>query len=106
VAAGFDLRITPRGCMTASADEPPAVTLARFAGTTEELFDLAHARLVQRRRFDVRLPYGPMDWTVVVLHAFWDSWIHERDVSTRPRMDCSWRPQPPSCFSAIKWSRD
>jgi hypothetical protein len=21
-----------------------------------------------------------MDWTVLVLHAFWDSWIHERDV--------------------------
>ena len=21
-----------------------------------------------------------MDWTVVVLHSFWDSWIHERDV--------------------------
>jgi hypothetical protein len=21
-----------------------------------------------------------MDWTIVVLHVFWDSWIHERDV--------------------------
>jgi hypothetical protein len=21
-----------------------------------------------------------MDWTVLVLHAFWDSWLHERDV--------------------------
>jgi hypothetical protein len=21
-----------------------------------------------------------MDWTVLMLHAFWDSWIHERDV--------------------------
>jgi uncharacterized protein (TIGR03083 family) len=80
VAAGFDPRITPREWMTASADEPPAVTLARFAGTTEDLFGLAHARLGQRRRFDVRLPYGPMDWTVLVWHAFWDSWIHERDV--------------------------
>jgi uncharacterized protein (TIGR03083 family) len=79
-AAGFDPRITPRQWMTASAGEPPAVTLARFAGTTEELFGLAHARLVQGRSFDVRLPYGPMDWTVLVLHAFWDSWIHERDV--------------------------
>jgi hypothetical protein len=21
-----------------------------------------------------------MDWTILVLHAFWDSWLHERDV--------------------------
>jgi hypothetical protein len=21
-----------------------------------------------------------MDWTVLLLHLFWDSWIHERDV--------------------------
>jgi len=28
----------------------------------------------------VWLPYGPINWTVVLLHLFWDSWIHERDV--------------------------
>ena len=37
-------------------------------------------RLAQGLRFDVWLPYGPVDWTVLVLHAFWDSWLHERDV--------------------------
>jgi hypothetical protein len=37
-------------------------------------------RLAQGFRFDVCLPYGPMDWTILVLHAFWDSWLHERDV--------------------------
>ena len=21
-----------------------------------------------------------MDWMILVLHAFWDSWLHERDV--------------------------
>jgi hypothetical protein len=41
---------------------------------------LLRARLAQSRRFDVPLPYGPMDWTVLLLHAFWDSWIYERDV--------------------------
>jgi hypothetical protein len=41
---------------------------------------LARARLACGRRFDVRLPYGPMDWIVLVLHAFWDSWLHERDI--------------------------
>jgi hypothetical protein len=40
--------------------------------TTEELLVLARARLAQSHRFDIRLPYGPMDWTVGVLHAFMD----------------------------------
>ena len=32
------------------------------------------------QRYDVRLPYGLMDWTVLMLHGFWDSWLHERDI--------------------------
>jgi hypothetical protein len=48
--------------------------------TTGELLAVLRARLAQHRRFDVRLPFGPMDWTVFVLHGFWDSWLHERDV--------------------------
>ncbi len=80
VTAGFDPRITPRGWLTASAGEPPDVTLTRFVATTGELLSLARDRLAQNRRFDVHLPYGPMDWTVLLLHCFWDSWIHERDV--------------------------
>jgi uncharacterized protein (TIGR03083 family) len=80
LTAGFDPRITPRGWLTASAGESPDATLRRFVATTEELLVLASDRLAQGRRFDVRLPYGPMDWTVLVLHGFWDSWLHERDV--------------------------
>jgi len=80
ITAGFDPRITPRGWLTASAGEPPDVTLTRFVATTGELLSLARDRLAQNRRFDVRLPYGPMDWTVLLLHCFWDSWVHERDV--------------------------
>jgi len=80
ITAGFDPRITPRGWLTASAGESPDTTLHRFAATTEELLALAHDRLAQGRRFDVLMPYGPMDWTVLMLHGFWDSWLHERDV--------------------------
>jgi uncharacterized protein (TIGR03083 family) len=80
LAAGFDPRITPRGWLTASAGEPPDATLARFVATTDEMLTLARDRLARHRRFDVRLPYGPMDWTVLMLHGFWDSWLHERDV--------------------------
>ena len=80
VSAGFDPRTTPCGWLTASAGESPDATLGRFVATTEELLLLGRDRLGDSGRFDVRLPYGPMDWTVLVLHAFWDSWIHERDV--------------------------
>jgi uncharacterized protein (TIGR03083 family) len=80
ITAGFDPRITPRGWLTASAGESPGATLSRFVATTQEMLAVLRARLAQNRRFDVRLPYGPMDWTVSVLHAFWDSWLHERDV--------------------------
>jgi uncharacterized protein (TIGR03083 family) len=80
IAAGFDPRITPQGWLAASAGESPGATLGRFEATTAELLVLARDRLAQGRTFDVCLPYGPMDWTVLLLHAFWDSWIHERDV--------------------------
>ena len=53
---------------------------AGLVATTEELVGLARGRLAEGGRFDVRLPYGPMDWTILVLHVLWDSWIHERDV--------------------------
>jgi uncharacterized protein (TIGR03083 family) len=80
LTAGFDPRTTPSGWLTASAGEPPEATLSRFVTTTEDLLAVLRTRLAQNRRFDVRLPYGPMDWTVFVLHGFWDSWLHERDV--------------------------
>jgi uncharacterized protein (TIGR03083 family) len=80
LTAGFDPRITPRGWLTPSAGESPEATLGRFETTTEKTLALLRTRLTQGRRFDVRLPYGPMDWTVFVLHGFWDSWLHERDV--------------------------
>src|SRR6266568_850999 len=80
MAAGFDPRITPRGWLTASAGESPDATLTRFVATSEEVLALLRTRLAQNRSFDIRLPYGPMDWTVFLLHGFWDSWLHERDV--------------------------
>ena len=80
VSAGYDPRITPREWLNASAAETPDATLRRFVATTEERFARDRARLAQGHSFDVRLPYGPADWTVRMLHGFWDSWLHERDV--------------------------
>jgi hypothetical protein len=80
VTAGFDPRTSPRRWPAISASESPGVTLARFLDTTRDLLALARNRLDRGQRCDVRLPYGPMDWTVLVLHGFWDSWLHERDI--------------------------
>lgn len=80
LAQGFDPRTTPRQWLAASDAEPPAATLGRLVATTGQLLSAARDRLRHGRRFDVRLPFGPMDWTVRLLHGFWDSWVHERDV--------------------------
>jgi uncharacterized protein (TIGR03083 family) len=80
VTAGFDPRTAPRGWLAASAGEPPGDTLARLVATTDELLVVARRRLAEGRSFDVFLPYGAMDWTVLVLHGLWDAWVHERDI--------------------------
>ena len=80
LTAGFDPRITPGRWPAVSAGESPAVTLSHFLATTDELLAVARGRLAHADSFDVRLPYGPMDWTILLLHALWDSWLHERDI--------------------------
>src|SRR5262249_60814037 len=80
LTAGFDPRLSPRGWPAVSADQSPGASLSRFLATTGELLALLRDRLAQGLRFDVCLPCGPVDWTILVLHAFWDSWLHERDV--------------------------
>jgi uncharacterized protein (TIGR03083 family) len=80
LSTGFDPRITPRGWPAVSATESPGATLTRFLASTDELLAVARDRLDRGYCFDVHLPYGPMDWTVLLLHGFWDSWLHERDI--------------------------
>ncbi|MFY1636919.1 maleylpyruvate isomerase family mycothiol-dependent enzyme [Solwaraspora sp. WMMB335] len=80
LTAGFDPRTTPSRWLAASAGESPAASLDRLAAVTDEAFAVARDRLARDERFDVVLPYGAMDWTVLVLHVLWDSWLHERDI--------------------------
>jgi uncharacterized protein (TIGR03083 family) len=80
VTAGFDPRTSPRRWPAMLGSESPDATLAHFQDTTRDMLALARIRLDRGQRYDVRLPYGPMDWTVLLLHGFWDSWLHERDI--------------------------
>ena len=61
ITAGYDPRITPREWLSASAGESPDATLSRFLATTEQRLALDRARLAEGARFDVLMPYGPMD---------------------------------------------
>jgi uncharacterized protein (TIGR03083 family) len=80
ITTGFDPRTTPRQWPAILASESPDATIARFRDTTRDLLELARSRLDRGQRHDVCLPYGQMDWTVLLLHGFWDSWLHERDI--------------------------
>jgi fatty-acyl-CoA synthase len=80
LAEGFDPRTTPRAWLAASDTETSGASLDRLVATTDKLLFAARDRLRHGSRFDVRLPFGPMDWTVRLLHGFWDSWVHERDL--------------------------
>jgi uncharacterized protein (TIGR03083 family) len=80
VTAGFDPRTSPRQWPAILASESPGATRGRCLDTTWEMLALARSRLDRGQRYEVRLPYGPMDWTVLALHGFWDSWLHERDI--------------------------
>jgi hypothetical protein len=78
--AGYDPRISPRRWLSTSAGESPAATLDRLVAATDELRVLGRTRLALDCVYTTDLPYGTVDWTVGVLHGFWDSWIHQRDV--------------------------
>lgn len=80
LSAGFDPRVTPRSWPAVSASESPCATLARFVASTDDMLAVARGRLAQGSSFPVHLPYGTVDWTVLLLHGFWDSWLHERDI--------------------------
>ena len=77
---GFDPRTTPAAWVERSATRRPVETLADFGRASADLLDEVE-RLVERRAPDrVPLPYGAVPWSIVVLHIFWDAWVHERDV--------------------------
>jgi uncharacterized protein (TIGR03083 family) len=80
VAAGFDPRIAPAQWLAGSADESPRATLSRFTAVTQRSFAVLGDRRERGSSFDVGLPFGAMDWTILAMHIFWDSWIHQRDI--------------------------
>ena len=76
----FDPVTTPADLVDANRSQPPAEVLDEFVAgnrdldrTLSSLGDEDWARLAEA-------PHGHVPIRALVLHALWDSWIHERDV--------------------------
>lgn len=77
---GFDPRTTPREWLEGSAGETPGETLARLESVTEDVVKMSREAVAEGLELEMHAPYGPVDWSVLLLHWFWDRWVHERDV--------------------------
>jgi uncharacterized protein (TIGR03083 family) len=77
---GFDPRSTPDVWLAGSAGEWPEDTIRRLEGASATLLEASGHHL--RARTDAVVPflYGPVPWSVAVLHIVWDAWVHERDI--------------------------
>jgi uncharacterized protein (TIGR03083 family) len=76
---GFDSRVTPHETVVAARGRSPADLLEDLRSGTEEVAKALAA--VSDAEFPL-VRYGPVRYraSVVGLHLFWDSWLHERDV--------------------------
>ena len=77
----FDNRVTPDEWLTPSDGESPAETvdaLRRFSAEEAAALD---ARVATPENEIVGGPYGPVPWTILSTHVFWDAWLHERDLT-------------------------
>jgi hypothetical protein len=77
----FDNRLTPRRWLEQSTGEPPAATLEELRRLGAEETDALGHRLETPDGEVVPGPYGPIPWTLLTTHVFWDAWLHERDVA-------------------------
>jgi uncharacterized protein (TIGR03083 family) len=79
-STGFDPRTTPREWLHSSDGESVESTLQRLRTTSTESFESTRERARRGDQPAVQGPYGLVPWPVMMLHVFWDSWMHERDV--------------------------
>lgn len=77
---GFDPRTTPDAWLARSAHETPHDTVEVFETTSTELLDEVDRHVRDATSDPVPFLYGPVPWSIAVLHVVWDAWVHERDV--------------------------
>jgi uncharacterized protein (TIGR03083 family) len=77
---GFDPKATPAALAAADAGTSPAEALERFTASAEALCAAAEALTDEQLALLGEAPPGHIALHGVVLHALWDSWVHERDI--------------------------
>lgn len=77
----FDARETPLRWLDRTAGQNPADTVAELRQCCAAEERALRGRLQQYTDDVVNAPYGPVHWTVLAAHVFWDAWLHARDVT-------------------------
>ena len=76
----FEGQEIPLRWLRQTAGETPADTLRDLEQLAAAEHDALAARTQQRGDRTEDGPYGPVHWTILTAHIFWDAWLHERDV--------------------------
>ena len=79
--AGFDPVATPAQMVEAAPATTSADLLDAFTASTDSLAAALDGIDVAGRALPAEAPPGHLSIDAVVLHALWDSWIHERDIA-------------------------
>ena len=77
----FEGQEMPLRWLRHTADETPADTLRDLEQLAAAEHDALAARTRQGGDRTENGPYGPVHWTILTAHIFWDAWLHERDVT-------------------------
>jgi uncharacterized protein (TIGR03083 family) len=80
VLEGFDPKATPAAMVDAVSTKAPTETLADLVQSDDALCELVAALDDQQWSTIAEGPPGLVPIRLLVHHALWDSWIHERDV--------------------------
>jgi uncharacterized protein (TIGR03083 family) len=78
---GFDPKATPAAMVDGMRSMTPAETLARFVASDTGLCDAVAALDDAGWCATAETPPGDLPVRLLVHHALWDAWVHERDIA-------------------------
>jgi uncharacterized protein (TIGR03083 family) len=76
----FDPNTTPHEFVVAARSMPDDAVRDRYIASSEEMAQDMESSGPERWGEPSISPLGGVPWWLSVLHIFWDSWLHERDV--------------------------
>ena len=77
----FDPRRTPQEWLDPTTGASPEETVAHLRALCPQEAEALDTRVRRYTDEVVMAPYGPVHWTILTAHVFWDAWLHVRDVT-------------------------